>query len=101
MFEGVQLFGTREKTIDYYDVRKKEDPFPNASTLDPLDVDRKDEIDAGITKMLEDDSDNGLRAESKDELQRLVTNNVDVFRTSFCLIFRWKSSCYVSTSRLT
>lgn len=83
MLDGAQPFGRRETAIHYYNVGKEEGLFPEAPTNDPLEVHQKDYIDAGITKMLDDGSDNGLMPELKDLLRRLVTNNVDVFHRSF------------------
>lgn len=33
---------TREKSIDYYDLREEEDPFPDYSNLDPLYHDQEE-----------------------------------------------------------
>lgn len=46
--------------IDYYKVRDEEDPFLDTSTLDPLDYDRKDNINTKITKILEESTNDGL-----------------------------------------
>lgn len=43
---------TSESSIDYYDVRKKEDPFPDTSSFDPLDIDQKNDIYEVISKLV-------------------------------------------------
>lgn len=57
--------------------------MPDPSTLDPSDIDQKEDIDAGISHMLQGATENGLPDENKDKLRQLVQNNVDVFKTLF------------------
>lgn len=74
---------TRETDIDYFEVREEEDPFYDASTLDALDIDQKEDIDADINKTFDEAVQNELPADRHDLLRQLVTSNVNVFRTSF------------------
>lgn len=35
---------TRETIVDFYEVRDEEDSFPDATSLDPLEIDQKEDI---------------------------------------------------------
>lgn len=73
----------RETAIDYYYVREEEDTFPDASNFDPPDLDQKDDIDRAVFIKLKKAEENGLSIEREGELCRLVTKNIDIFRTPF------------------
>lgn len=86
------MVGTREIAIDYFDFHEFEDPFPDASILDLLYVDLKDDIDAGVTKILEDAYKDKLSDERNGELRNFLNEECGFFGKSFRLSLL--SNCY-------
>lgn len=74
---------SRDSSVDYYRVREEEDPFPDPSVLDPLDIDQEDAIESGIDSLLEEANRNGMQGKELERLQRTVRAHKNVFRTSF------------------
>jgi len=66
--------------VDYFQSRKEIDPFPDASLLDPVDADQGADIDGAISDMLKQAEDNGLKGKHLHRLQKMVMDNVDIFR---------------------
>lgn len=74
--------GVRKSSVDYYEVRDETDPFPDASIIDSLHVDQKQDIEAGMEKMLRDAAGKSLPEDHAGKLEKMVRKNADIFRTS-------------------
>lgn len=55
----------REIAEEYDEVGNNEEPFPDHSTLEPLDCSQEKVVDAGIAKMLSEIGENSLPPERK------------------------------------
>lgn len=74
---------TSGSLIDYYDVREEADPFTDVSSIDTLDNDGKEDINAGIPKMLEEAKENSIPTKKSFELRNFVSENIYLFRTPY------------------
>lgn len=57
---------TRGMAIDYNEVRKEEDSFPDASNLEPVHLYQKDDIGKSVSVILNQADENGLSIEKKE-----------------------------------
>lgn len=73
----------RRPRVDYFESKEEEDPFPDESLLDPIDVAQQDEVMKEIQAMLSRASEEGLQGELLTRLKTLVLKNTDVFRVGF------------------
>lgn len=69
--------------INYNTARTEEDPFPDASLLDPIDEDQHEEIRQAVSDMVTSSKKNGMPPAAAENLDHIIGENMDVFRTSF------------------
>lgn len=72
-----------DTSIDYYNEREEQDPVLDPSSLDPLENNQKEDIDGGISTILEESSNNGLKCKQYDKLCNLLSNHIGIFDISF------------------
>lgn len=70
-------------TIDYYQVRDEEGPFPESSTSRSLENNQKNDTNCEIAKIFEYSADNKLLFENGDKIWHHVTVNINILRTLF------------------
>lgn len=80
-----ELVCALKKKIDYWNVRREEDTFPDPSMPTPLDIDQDVDIDSETSRMLQEAFHSGLPEENKAKLRQTVISNVDVFKLIFPL----------------
>lgn len=64
-------------------MREEKDLFYDASALDRPDLYQKNDVDQKVSVMLKKADKNGVSHEKKEKLHRLVTQNINIFRSSF------------------
>lgn len=69
--------------VNYFKVKEEEDPFPDSSLMDPVDSTQSEEVKVEIDNMLQLAVTNGFPTEKLPQLQELVLDHADLFRTSF------------------
>ena len=70
-------------TVNFFTVRNEQDPFPDSSLLDPVDSEQHDEIASTVEQMVADAVDNGFPVDKLTELQKIVSDYIDIFRVTF------------------
>lgn len=73
---------TRPK-VNYYRARTEGDPFPDPSLLDPVDMEQHEAITTALARMQTAAFDAGLASDKRPVLAKLLSDHVDIFRTSF------------------
>lgn len=68
--------------VDYFECRTVTDPFPDPSLLDPIDHEQRDEVVDAVGKLLEVARSNGMPQRDVGTLRDLVSDHIDIFRTS-------------------
>lgn len=73
----------RRTSVDYFSACAEKDPLPDASLLDPLDIDQHEENRCAVDKLADNATANGLSPKHRSALRDMLHNHMDVFRTSF------------------
>lgn len=68
--------------IDYNTARNEPNSFQNPSLLDPIDGNQHDEVQQAAERMIEMAQGNGMNETNVATLRSMVTDHMDVFRTS-------------------
>lgn len=74
---------THDTAVDYCKAHEEKDPFPDASNLNPLDYEQKDDTEHLFSGMLQLVDENGLPLEKKCELRHLIVSDINSFRPEF------------------
>lgn len=67
----------------FYKVSDEEDPFPDTFLLDPVDSAQSNEIKSSIEDMIQVAFENSFPIAHRNDLEELVLDHTDIFRTSF------------------
>lgn len=69
--------------VNYFCVREEEDPFPDASLLDPIDSDQHEDVIDATNGMVQTTIDSGFPNDKLPELRKNISDHTDIFRVSF------------------
>lgn len=81
--EDSETVGPNRLNIKYYAARQKEDPFPDASLLDPIDEDQHDEIKFSEASMFKSAKNKSISHEQHKALKTISSVHMDIFCCSF------------------
>lgn len=74
---------TTRPRINFFDVRKGQDPFPDPNLRDPIDSDQNEQIRSDVKNISKVARENGISSEHASILDKILAKHLDVFRTTF------------------
>lgn len=83
LISNTQPDSTCRKSVAYFEFQKEKDKFFNASALDPVDDDQKDDVESGLHEMVEKPVSNSLPENKTDVPSNILSTRINVFCTSF------------------